>query len=35
MSSALLALVLMQYVVSVKNGLINHVQGAATSPKWK
>jgi hypothetical protein len=27
MSSALLALVLMQYVVSVKAGLVNHVQG--------
>jgi hypothetical protein len=29
MSSALLALVLMQYVVSVKAGLVNHVQGTA------
>ena len=29
MSSALLTFVLMQYVVSVKAGLVNHVQGAA------
>lgn len=29
MSSALLAFVLMQYVVSVKAGLVNHVQGTA------
>jgi hypothetical protein len=29
MSSALLALVLMQYVVSVKAGLVNHVEGTA------
>jgi FecR-like protein len=29
MSSGLLALVLMQYVVSVKAGLVNHVQGTA------
>ena len=30
MSSALLALALMQFVVSVKAGLVNHVQGTAT-----